>query len=98
MAHGSRTAEEMVLHQSRVSSQLQLTFLVIVTQSRPTLNPMDWGLPGSSVCRISQQEYWSGLPFSSPGHLPYPRSKHRSPTLQADSLPSEPPGKPDLLL
>ena len=49
---------------------------------------------GSSVHRISQQEYWSGLPFPSPGHLPHPGSEPRSPALQADSLPTEPPGEP----
>ena len=43
---------------------------------------------------FSRQEYWSGLPFPSPGDLPDPGIKHRSPALQADSLPSEPPGKP----
>ena len=37
---------------------------------------------------------WSGLPFPSPGHLPNPGIKPRSPTLQADTLTSEPPGKP----
>jgi len=43
---------------------------------------------------FSRQEYWSQLPFSSPGDLPDPGIKHGSSTLQADSLPSEPPGKP----
>ena len=43
---------------------------------------------------FSRQEYWSGLPFPSPVDLPNPRIKPRSPTLQEDSLPSEPPGKP----
>ena len=43
---------------------------------------------------FSRQEYWSGLPFSSPGDLLDPGIKHGSPTLQADSLLSEPPGKP----
>jgi len=42
---------------------------------------------------FSRQEYWSGLPFPSPGDLPYPGIKPRSPALQVDSLPSEPPGK-----
>ena len=42
---------------------------------------------------FSRQEYWSGLPFSSPGNLPDLRIKSSSPTLQADSLPSEPTGK-----
>ena len=43
---------------------------------------------------FSRQEYWSGLPFPSPGDLPEPGIKPRSPVLQADSLPSELPGKP----
>ena len=43
---------------------------------------------------FSRQEYWSGLPFPSPGDLPDPGIKPRSPALQTDALPSEPPGKP----
>ena len=43
---------------------------------------------------FSGQEYWSGLPFPSPGDLPDPGIEPGSPALQADSLPSEPPGKP----
>ena len=39
-----------------------------------------------------RQEYWSGLPFPSPGDLPNPRVELRSRALQADSLPSQPPG------
>ena len=38
---------------------------------------------------FSRQEYWSGLPFPTPGDLPNPGIKARSPALQADSLPSE---------
>ena len=44
---------------------------------------------------FSRQEYWSGLPFPSPGDLPYPGIKPGSPTLQADPLPAEPAGKLD---
>ena len=44
---------------------------------------------------FSMQEYWSGLPFPSPGDLPDPAIEPWSPTLQADALPSEPPGKPE---
>ena len=43
---------------------------------------------------FSRQEYWSGLPFPPPGHLPNPGIELRTPALEADSLPSEPPGKP----
>ena len=42
---------------------------------------------------FSRQEYWSGLPFPSPGDLPDPGIEPGSPALQADTLPSEPPGK-----
>ena len=45
---------------------------------------------------FSRQEYWSGLPFPSPGDLPDPGIELRSPALQADALTSEPPGKPTL--
>ena len=43
---------------------------------------------------FSRQEYWSGLPFPSPGDLPDLGIKLRSPALQVDSLPCEPLGKP----
>ena len=44
---------------------------------------------------FSRQESWSGLLFPSPGHLPHPGIEPRSPALQADALPSEPPRKPE---
>ena len=54
--------------------------------------PMD--PPGSFLSmEFSRQEYWSGLPFPSPGHLPDPGIEPGSPALQADALTSEPPGK-----
>ena len=40
-----------------------------------------------------RQEYWSGLPFPSPGDLPDPEIEPGSPKLQVNSLPSEPPGE-----
>ena len=48
--------------------------------------------------RFSRQEYWSGLPFPSPGDLPDSGIKPWSPTLEADALTSEPPGKPYLVV
>ena len=47
---------------------------------------------------FSRQEYWSGQPLPSPGHLPDPGIKPTSPALLADFLPSESPGKPLLFL
>ena len=48
--------------------------------------------------KFSMQEYWSGLPYPSPGDLLDPGIKLRSPALQADSLPFEPPGKTSIQL
>ena len=45
---------------------------------------------------FSRQEYWSGLPFPSPGDLPNPGIEPGSPAFQADTLTSEPPGKPKM--
>ena len=59
-----------------------------------------WKTPWTVACKVplsvefSKQQYWSGLPFPSPGDLPDPGIEPGSPTLQADALPSEPPGKP----
>ena len=48
---------------------------------------------------FSRQEYWSGLPIGDPlGDLPDPEIQPVSPALQADSLPTEPPAKPILVL
>ena len=43
---------------------------------------------------FSRVEYWNGLPFPSPGDLLNPGIEPKSPALQVDSLPAEPPGKP----
>ena len=56
------------------------------------------GYQAPQSMKFSKQEYWSGLPFSSPGDLPNPGIKPWSPTLQADALLSKPPGKPIFLL
>ena len=55
--------------------------------------------PWTTVCQVplsmgfSREEYWSGLPFPPPGHLPNPGIEPGSPAFHEDSLPSEPPGK-----
>ena len=53
-----------------------------------------WTAVHQAPLSTSRQEHWSGLPFPSPGDLPNPGIKPGSPALQADALPSEPPGKP----
>ena len=71
------------------------TVKVIVTQSCPTFcDPMDCIARHAPISiEFSRQEYWSVWPFQSPGDLPDPEIKPRSPALQADSLPAESKGK-----
>ena len=65
-----------------------------VAQSCPTLcDPWMVAYQAPLSIAFSRQEYWSGLPFPSPGDLPNPGIEPGSPALQADALPSEPPGK-----
>ena len=71
---------------------------VLVAQSCPTLAiPCTVARQAPLPMDFSRQEYWSGLPFPSPGNLPYPGIEPESPALQADSLPSKPPWKPPLV-
>ena len=68
----------------------QMNFLVVFAKSCLTLAP-----PWTVACQaplsmgFSRQEYWSELPFPSPGDLPNPGIEPGSPALQADSLPTE---------
>ena len=73
------------------------THEVLGMQSCPTLcDPLDYSHAPLSM-EFSRQEYWGGLPFPPPGDLPHPGVEPESPKLQADSLPSEPPGKPQYI-
>ena len=64
--------------------------------SRVWLSRIPWTVAhqASPSMGFSRQEYWSGLPFPSPGDLPNPGIEPWSPTLQSDALTSKPPGKP----
>ena len=66
-----------MLNHSLSCVQLFVTSWTVAHQAPPSMG-------------FSRQEYWSGLPFPSPGDLPHPGIKPRSPTLQADALTSEP--------
>ena len=67
---------------------------VLPTQSCLTLcDPMDCTHQPVLSMGFCRQEYWNVLPCPPPGDLPNPGIKSESPALQADSLPSEPPGK-----
>ena len=67
----------------------------LVDKTCPTLaNPWAIACQASLLMGFSRQEYWSGLPFPSPGYLSDPGIEPRSPALQADPLPTELWGKP----
>ena len=57
------------------------------------VTPWTVAYQGPPSMEFSRQKYWSGLPFTFPGDLPDSGIEPRSSALQADSLPSEPPGK-----
>ena len=68
-----------------------ITYVKLKSLSRVRLFVTPWTI---QCLELSRPEYWNGLPFPSPGDLPNPGIEPRSPMLQADSLPAEPPGKP----
>ena len=69
-------------------------FLEVKSLSRVQLFVTPWTVAylASPSMGFSRQEYWSGLPFPSPGDLPDPGIEPGSPTLEADALTSEPQG------
>ena len=99
----SQSLSSLFTFQDRTSPRVCVCVCVcvcarLVSQSCLTLcDPMDCSLPGTFVHGDSpgkNTEYWRGLPCLPPGDLPNPGIESRSPTLQAESLLSEPPGKP----
>ena len=70
---------KMVMMKSLSHVQLFATSWTVADQASPFMG-------------FSRQEYWSGLPFPSPGDLSHPGMEQRSPALKADALPSKPPG------
>ena len=73
-----------------------ITKVKVKSLSRVQLFGTPWTVAHQAppTMEFSRQEYWSGLSFPSPGDLPDPGIEPGSPALQADALPSEPPGKP----
>ena len=71
------------------------SFVCVKSLSRVRLFETPWTVAHQAPLSMgfSRQEYWSGLPFSSPGDLPNLGIKPGPPALQADALTSEPPGK-----
>ena len=82
----------MSSHSQRKEQGSSLVVLKVKSFSRVRLFATPWTVAyqASLSMGFSRQEYWSGLPFPSPGDLPDPGIKPRSPALQAEALPSEP--------
>ena len=80
------------------SSEVYISFAEMKVKSlsrvRLFVSPWTVAYQAPPSMGFSRQEYWSGLPFSSPGDLPNPGIEPRSPALEADALTCEPPGKP----
>ena len=76
--------------------QFALLLCVLSRFSRVQLFAVLWTIACQAPLSMgfSRQKYWSGLPFPPPEDLPNPGIEPRSPALQADSLPAEPPQKP----
>ena len=83
----------------KIPDTLSLVVVGLAAKSCPTL-----ATPWTTACQappsmgFSRQEYWSGLPLPSPGDLPDPGIEPRSPASQADSLPTELQGGPDMII
>ena len=80
--------------QQQQNLEIELCVLCVELLSHIRLFAAPWTVACQASLSIgfSRQEYWSVLPFPFPGDLPTPRFKPGSPTLQADSLPTDPPG------
>ena len=90
----NKTLEKyFVFHTYKMQEKVKVKSL-----SRVQLFTTPWTVvyQASQFMGFSRQEYWSGLPLPSPGDLPDPGIEPWSPTLQADTLPSEPQGKPEI--
>ena len=87
------TLDEMldlfILHERKVKVKVKS-----LSHVRLFVTPWTVACQDPPSMELSRQQYWSGLPFLSPGDLPNPGIEPGSPTLQADALLSEPPGKP----
>ena len=81
MAGSQAKAQRKMTTQTDPGRPVPLLLLLGAQSCLALCNPMHCSPPGSSVYGISQHEYWSGLPFFSPGDLPDPGIEPESPAL-----------------
>ena len=78
---------------TQIFSQRHMAKVKFLSRVRLFATPWTVAYQAPLSMGFSRQQYWSGLPCPSPGDLPDPGIKPRSPALQTDALPSQPPGK-----
>ena len=93
-----KTGTSLVVQQLRICLPMQRSEVKSLSRVQLFVTPWTVAYQAPLSMEFSRQEYWSGLPFPSPGDLPDPGIEPRSPALQADALLSEPPGKPHLTI
>ena len=88
---GLFTQQMIVVLKGKMSKEERKRKVKVKSFSRVRLFAIPWTVvyQASLSMGFSRQEYWSGLPFPSPGDLPYPGIEPRSPALQADPLSHE---------
>ena len=86
----------MHIKKQQLESDVEQQKVKVKSLSRVQLFATPWTVAHQAPpsMEFSRQEYWSGLPFPSPGDLPDPGIEPGSPALRADALPSEPPENP----
>ena len=93
MKHSAGETTSWVTNQTSVNLRKLKVKVKLLSRVRLFVTLWTVAYQASLSMGFSRQEYWSGLPFPSPGDLPDPGIEPRSPTLEADALTSEPPGK-----
>ena len=96
---GNGKIENSVAFLQNIKSRTTVCVYVCLVTSVVSDSAIPWTAARQAPLSVelSRQEYWSGLPCPPPGDLPNSRTNPRSPTLQVDSLASEPQGSPELL-
>ena len=94
-----RSTEQVTLGVNKCRTQGKVKVKVkLLSRVRLFATPWTVAYQAPPSMGFSRQEYWTGVPFPSPGDLPDPGTEPGSPAFQAEALTSEPPGKPIIFI